>query len=100
VARHLAVSARCCNKHQFAESDILLVNGTFVGSLEKRRNIILAIQKTSKKCPGKVSVCVTMPYQNTFAPVSFFHKTFQLNEVIIEMFLQFIGDSHFPCCIF
>jgi hypothetical protein len=37
--------------------------------LEKRHNIILAIKKTSKKCPGKLSVGVTMPYQNTFAPV-------------------------------
>ncbi len=60
------------SEHQFAESDILLANGIFVGSLEKRHNIINAMQRTSKKCLGKVYVCVTMPYQNTSAAVSFF----------------------------
>ncbi len=74
-------------QHQFAESDIILVNGCFAGSLEKRHNIIPGISKTSKKCPGKVSVCVTMPYENDSTTVSVFHYTFQLRVVVIEMFL-------------
>lgn len=76
------------SEHQFAESDIMVANGIFLGSLEKRHNIIPAMERTSKKCPGRVSVCVTMPYQNTSTPVSFFHETFQLTKVIIEMLLQ------------
>jgi hypothetical protein len=47
---------------QFTVSDICLVNGYFVGTLEKQHNIIPGLLKTSQKCQGKVSVCVTMPY--------------------------------------
>jgi hypothetical protein len=61
--------------HQFTESDIMGANGVFLGSLEKRfTNLIPAMENTSKKYPGKVHVCVTLPYRNTSASVSFFFR--------------------------
>ncbi|EFX64880.1 hypothetical protein DAPPUDRAFT_265588 [Daphnia pulex] len=54
--------------HQFKESDIMVANGIFLGSLEKRQtNLILIMENTSKKYPGKVHVCVTLPYRTTSA---------------------------------
>ncbi|EFX80032.1 hypothetical protein DAPPUDRAFT_244307 [Daphnia pulex] len=58
--------------HQFAESDILLANGIFVGSLEKRHNIINAMQRSSKKCPGKTPTCV-LRFYSVSEKVKFVH---------------------------
>lgn len=74
--------------HQFKECDIMVANGIFLGSLEKRQtNLIPAMENTSKKYPGKVHVYVTLPYRTTSASVSYLQEI-QLPYVIIEMLLH------------
>jgi hypothetical protein len=59
--------------HQFEESDVMVANGIFIGTLEKRQeNLMLAMENTSRQHPGKVHVCVTMPYRTTSTSVSNF----------------------------
>jgi hypothetical protein len=57
--------------HQFKESDIISANGVVFGPIEKRDNIIQAMERDSAKYPLKVAVKLAMPYSLATPPVTF-----------------------------